>query len=50
MVYISPDTPYMKLFKDFLVKKQRMAIDAWGPDDTYVKVSSKSMDPTPFSS
>ncbi|KAF8587347.1 glycoside hydrolase family 5 protein [Ramaria rubella] len=37
MVYTSPDTPYMKLFENFLAKKQRMAIDAWGTDDTYVK-------------
>jgi len=37
MVYASPDTPYMKLFEGFLAKKQRMAIDAWGTDDTHVK-------------
>jgi hypothetical protein len=38
MVFTSPNTPYMKLFEKFLAKKQRMAIDAWGTDDTYVKV------------
>ncbi|KAL0576807.1 Endo-1,4-beta-xylanase 5 [Marasmius crinis-equi] len=37
MVYVSPDTPYRKLFKDFLAKKQRLAVDAWGADDTAVQ-------------
>jgi len=33
MVHTSLDTPYMTLFKDFLAKKHRLAIDAWGADD-----------------
>jgi len=37
MVYINPDTPYMKLFTTFLAKKHRLAIDAWGADDTAVR-------------
>ncbi|KAJ7644006.1 glycoside hydrolase, partial [Roridomyces roridus] len=37
MVYIDLDTPYMTLFKDFLAKKHRLAVDAWGADDTAVK-------------
>jgi len=37
MVYVSRSTPYMKLFKDFLGRKQRLAVDAWGKDDKYVK-------------
>lgn len=37
MVYVSPSTPYMKLFKDFLAKKQRLSVDAWGADDRFVK-------------
>ncbi|TFK35831.1 glycoside hydrolase [Crucibulum laeve] len=37
MVYVSQDTPYMKLFSDFLAKKHRLAIDAWGADDTAVR-------------
>jgi hypothetical protein len=41
MVYTSPDTPYMKLFEKFLAKKHRMAVDAWGTDDTHVKVCSR---------
>ena len=36
MVYVSRETPYMTLFKDFLAKKHRLAIDAWGADDTPV--------------
>ena len=38
MVHVSPDTPYMKLFEKFLAKKYHMAVDAWGTDDTHVKV------------
>lgn len=49
MTYVSPDTPYMKLLAPFLVsaraavlrysrlrkaKKQKLAIDAWGADDS----------------
>lgn len=37
MVFISRETPYMTLFKDFLAKKHRLAVDAWGADDTYVR-------------
>lgn len=37
MVYISSNTPYMKLFKPFLAKKYRLAVDSWGADDKYVK-------------
>ncbi|RXW19187.1 hypothetical protein EST38_g6662 [Candolleomyces aberdarensis] len=37
MVYINPETKYMTLFKDFLAKKHRLAIDAWGADDTAVR-------------
>jgi hypothetical protein len=37
MVYVSTETPYMVLFKDFLAKKHRLAIDSWGADDRHVK-------------
>ena len=37
MVYVSRETPYMTLFKDFLAKKHRLAIDAWGADDSLVR-------------
>lgn len=37
MVYISPDTPYMTLFKEHLAKKHRLAVDAWGADDSSVR-------------
>jgi len=37
MVYVSRETPYMTLFKDFLAKKHRLAIDAWGADDAQVR-------------
>ena len=37
MVHVSLDTPYMKLFSDFLAKKHRLAIDAWGADDSAVR-------------
>lgn len=37
MVYVSKSTPYMTLFKDFLAKKHKLAIDSWGADDTYVR-------------
>jgi hypothetical protein len=37
MVHVSLDTPYMTLLKDFLAKKHRMAVDAWGADDTAVR-------------
>lgn len=37
MVFVSKETPYMTLFKDFLAKKHRLAADAWGADETYVR-------------
>jgi len=37
MVYVKPDTPYMKLMKPFIDKKKRLALDAWGRDDRHVK-------------
>ncbi|KAI0364642.1 glycoside hydrolase [Pilatotrama ljubarskyi] len=37
MVYVSRETPYMKLFKDFLQKKYRLAVDSWGADDKFVR-------------
>ena len=37
MVYVSRETPYMTLLKDFLAKKHRLAADAWGADDSYVR-------------
>jgi hypothetical protein len=37
MVYVSRATPYMELFKTFLERKHRLAVDAWGKDDKDVK-------------
>lgn len=37
MVYVSRDTPYMQHFRKFLTRKHRLAVDAWGKDDTHVK-------------
>lgn len=37
MVYISTSTPYMTRFADFLAKKHRLAVDAWGADDSSVR-------------
>ncbi|KAF9005210.1 glycoside hydrolase [Cyathus striatus] len=37
MVFVRHDTPYMKHFKDFLARKHRLAVDAWGKDDSSVK-------------
>lgn len=37
MVHVALDTPYMTLFKDFLAKKHRLAVDAWGADDVHVR-------------
>ncbi|KAF5370616.1 hypothetical protein D9758_001953 [Tetrapyrgos nigripes] len=37
MVYVSLDTPYMKLLEKFLEKKHWLAVDAWGADDSHVK-------------
>ena len=36
MVYVSRETKYMQLLKDFLAKKHRLAADAWGADESYV--------------
>ncbi|EPS45290.1 hypothetical protein H072_719 [Dactylellina haptotyla CBS 200.50] len=33
MVYVSQDTPYMKLLQPFLAKKQKLAIDSWGTNE-----------------
>ena len=37
MVHVSRSTPYMTLFASFLAKKHRLALDAWGADDTHVR-------------
>ena len=37
MVHVSRSTPYMTLFSSFLAKKHRLALDAWGADDTHVR-------------
>ncbi|TEB18768.1 glycoside hydrolase [Coprinellus micaceus] len=37
MTYVSLETKYMQLFEKFLAKKHRLAIDAWGADDTQVR-------------
>ncbi|KAG0706082.1 glycoside hydrolase family 5 protein [Suillus ampliporus] len=37
MVYVSQETPYMALLKDFLAKKHRLAVDAWGADTSHVQ-------------
>jgi len=37
MVYVSPEAPYMTLFKHFLARKHRLAVDAWGADDSKVR-------------
>jgi hypothetical protein len=37
MVYVTQETPYMTLLKDFLAKKHRLAVDAWGTDTTHVQ-------------
>lgn len=37
MVFVSRETPYMTLFKDFLAKKHRLAIDAWGADESKIR-------------
>ncbi|KAH9939768.1 glycoside hydrolase [Epithele typhae] len=43
MVYVSRETPYMTLFRDFLAKKHRLAIDAWGADDSHVRDTYKPL-------
>jgi len=37
MVYVDQQTPYMKLLQPLLEKKQKLATDAWGTDETYIK-------------
>ncbi|OBZ72766.1 putative glucan 1,3-beta-glucosidase A [Grifola frondosa] len=37
MVHVARSTPYMTLFSAFLAKKQRLAVDAWGADDSHVR-------------
>ncbi|CAK5269923.1 unnamed protein product [Mycena citricolor] len=37
MVYVDTEAPYMALFRNFLAKKHRLAVDAWGADDVAVK-------------
>jgi len=37
MVYVSTNSSYMTLLKDHLAKKHRLAVDAWGADDTQVR-------------
>ncbi|KAJ7575971.1 glycoside hydrolase family 5 protein [Mycena floridula] len=37
MVHVSESTPYMKLFKPFILKKYRLAVDAWGASDRAVR-------------
>lgn len=36
MVYTPASTPYRTVFADFLAKKHRLAVDAWGADTTAV--------------
>ncbi|KAJ6585147.1 glycoside hydrolase [Mycena capillaripes] len=43
MVYVDLETPYMTLFQSFLAKKHRLAVDAWGADDTSVKPVYQSL-------
>ncbi|KAF3904722.1 Endoglucanase [Dactylellina cionopaga] len=37
MVYVSQETPYMKLLQPILAKKQRLAVDSWGTDESHIK-------------
>ncbi|KIM87823.1 glycoside hydrolase family 5 protein [Piloderma croceum F 1598] len=37
MVYVPQETAYRTLFKDFLAKKHRLAVDAWGADTSKVQ-------------
>ncbi|KIJ08612.1 glycoside hydrolase family 5 protein [Paxillus involutus ATCC 200175] len=37
MVYVSRDTPCMKIFDKLLEQKFRLAVDAWGTNDRYVR-------------
>ena len=36
MTHVNLQTPYMKLFENFLAKKYRLAVDAWGSNDALV--------------
>lgn len=36
MVYVDPETPYMKLISDFVAKKQALGLDFWGVVDKSV--------------
>jgi len=36
MVYVSPESPYLKRFGDFVARKRRLAADKWGADVTAV--------------
>ncbi|KAF6752731.1 endo-1,4-beta-glucanase [Ephemerocybe angulata] len=47
MTYVSLETKYMKLFEKFLAKKHRLAVDAWGADDTAVKEGNRNLYPAP---
>ncbi|KAH7103444.1 glycoside hydrolase [Auriculariales sp. MPI-PUGE-AT-0066] len=38
MTYVSPDTPYMNLLAPFLVKKRKLAVDAWGADTSLPEI------------
>ena len=37
MVHVSHSTPYMQLFREHLYKKYRLAVDAWGADERFVR-------------
>lgn len=37
MVHVNPSTPYITLLKAFLLKKHRLAVDAWGASDVAVR-------------
>ncbi|KLT46030.1 glycoside hydrolase [Cutaneotrichosporon oleaginosum] len=37
MVYVNPDSAYIRLVEPFLKKKRALALDAWGCDDTPVR-------------
>jgi hypothetical protein len=44
MVHVGLETPYMKRFKKFLLKKHTLAVDAWGADITGVKDTQLMME------
>ncbi|KAF8332676.1 glucan 1,3-beta-glucosidase [Cantharellus anzutake] len=37
MVYVSPESPYLKRFGEFIARKRRLAADEWGADVTAVE-------------